>query len=409
MSDVHLLSDRALSSVAPFLRELSKRFEFYRSLHGSLPETSDAFGLFDAIPSMTALQHRALAREILLQRSDSTFLSDLTSGTTGAPKVRISTARDEAAEASLCARYFEYLGMGTSDRVVALDIDSADIYSFYGTVLLAAGVGSFEFDTVENNFALGEWRKSNPTMMISLPSLLSRLFLHLCRAKAQGELQALRTIVCIGEPLTEALRHALGQSLEIECFSFYGCTETGSLAGECRQHQGLHVLGDLVVPTVRLHEGEGPCTGEILWTTLHFSDHPVVKYESGDIGTYVTEECACSLSGPILKNIRRREDSFSLFGCRFDYADIAAAVSQVSGECDVIRIEIDESVRPVLKVVLPGRMQSRKRAVSDALMGIGEFGYFVTRGFMDVGIDCDDSQLFRSRKLRRVMDKRQRT
>ena len=409
MSDVHLLNDRALSSVAPFLRELSKRFEFYRSLHGSLPETSDAFGLFDAIPSMTALQHRALAREILLQRSGSTFLSDLTSGTTGAPKIRISTARDEAAEASLCARYFGYLGMGTSDRVVALDIDSADIYSFYGTVLLAAGVGSFEFDTVENGFALGEWRKSNPTMMISLPSLLSRLFPHLCRAKAQGELQALRTIVCIGEPLTEALRHALGQSLEVECFSFYGCTETGSLAGECRQHQGFHVLGDLVVPTVRLHEGEGPCTGELLWTTLHFSDQPVVKYESGDIGTYVNEECACSLAGPILKNIRRREDSFSLFGCRFDYANIAAAVGQVSGECDAIRIEIDESVRPVLRVVLPGRMQSRKRAVSDALMGIGEFGYFVTRGFMDVGIDCDDSKLFSSRKLRRVMDKRQRT
>ena len=409
MSDVHLLSDRALSSVAPFLRELSKRFEFYRSLHGSLPETSDAFGLFDAIPSMTALQHRALTREILLQRSDSTFLSDRTSGTTGAPKIRISTARDEAAEASLCARYFGYLGMCTSDRVVALDIDSADIYSFYGTVLLAAGVGSFEFDTVENGFALGEWRKSNPTMMISLPSLLSRLFPHLCRAKAQGELQALRTIVCIGEPLTEALRHALGQSLEVECFSFYGCTETGSLAGECRQHQGFHVLGDLVVPTVRLHEGEGPCTGELLWTTLHFSDQPVVKYESGDIGTYVNEECACSLAGPILKNIRRREDSFSLFGCRFDYANIAAAVGKVSGECDAIRIEIDESVRPVLRVVLPGRMQSRKRAVSDALMGIGEFGYFVTRGFMDVGIDCDDSKLFSSRKLRRVMDKRQRT
>ena len=168
-------------------------------------------------------------------------------------------------------------------------------------------------------------------------------------------------------------------------------------------------LGDLVVPTVRLHEGEGPCTGELLWTTLHFSDQPVVKYESGDIGTYVNEECACSLAGPILKNIRRREDSFSLFGCRFDYANIAAAVGQVSGECDAIRIEIDESVRPVLRVVLPGRMQSRKRAVSDALMGIGEFGYFVTRGFMDVGIDCDDSKLFSSRKLRRVMDKRQRT
>ena len=282
MNDVHLLSDRALSSVAPFLRELSKRFEFYRSLHGPLPETSDAFGLFDAIPSMTALQHRALAREILLQRSDSTFLSDLTSGTTGAPKIRISTARDETAEASLCARYFGYLGMGASDRVVALDIDSADIYSFYGTVLLAAGVGSFEFDTVENGFALGEWRKSNPTMMISLPSLLSRLFPHLCRAKAQGELQALRMIVCIGEPLTESLRHALWQSLEVECFSFYGCTETGSLAGECRQHQGLHVLGDLVVPTVRLHESENTCTGELLWTTLHFIDHPVVKYESGD-------------------------------------------------------------------------------------------------------------------------------
>lgn len=406
MSDIHLLSERALTSVGPFLRGLSQRFEFYRSLHGALPETSDALGLFDTIPSMTALQHRALAREILLQRSDASFLSDLTSGTTGAPKIRISTARDEAAEASLCTGYFEYLGIGLSDRVVALDIDSADIYSFYGTVLLAAGVDSFEFETVSTGFALGEWRRSNPTTIVSLPSLLSRLYPQLRRARAQGELGGLRTIICIGEPLTEALRHALKSSLDVECFSFYGCTETGSLAGECRQHCGLHVLDDLVVPTVRLEEGEDASTGELLWTTLHFSDHPVVKYESGDIGTYVNEECECGLSGPILKDIRRREDSFSFFGCRFDYADIAAAVGLVTGECDSMRIELDEAVRPVLRVVLPGSMRLRKRAVSDALMGVGDFGYFVRRGFMDVGVDCDDSRLFGSRKLRRVVDRR---
>ena len=406
MSDLHLLSDRALNRVPAFLRELSLRFKFYRSLHGPLLEMADAVGMFDTIPSMTALQHRALAREILLNHSDGCFLSDLTSGTTGAPKIRISTSRDEAAEASLCAGYFEYLGMGAGDRVVALDIDSADIYSFYGTVLLAAGVGSFEFETVNTGFGLGEWRKSNPTMILSLPTLLSRLYPQLCRARAQGELRGLRTIICIGEPLIDALKHALERSLEVECFSFYGCTETGSLAGECRQHRGLHVLDDLVVPTVRPEEGEDTRTGELLWTTLHFGDHPVVKYESGDIGTYVSEECECGLSGPTFKNIRRREDSFSLFGCRFDYADIAAAIGPVSGECDSIRIELEEAVRPVLRVVLPGSMRLRKRAVSDALMGVGNFGYFVRRGFMDVGIDCDDSRLFASRKLRRVVDRR---
>ena len=173
-----------------------------------------------------------------------------------------------------------------------------------------------------------------------------------------------------------------------------GVPETGSLAGECRLHRGLHVLDDQVVLSVRPNSTTRPAEGELLWTTLHFTDHPVVKYESGDIATILTDKCHCGLPGEVLTGIRRKGDHFSLFGHQFDYQQLAAAVENALGEYSALQIEIDNGERPTFRFLLPSTFRQQSATISSALLRAEDLGYFVERRFVDWTLDFSDALAF---------------
>ena len=406
MKETHFLSAQAQREFPQFFSEICSRFNTYRRLYDRRSIEMTPRNILDSIPSLTESDYRQLTREVLREKSGSRFMTDVTSGTTGIPKCRISTELDETAEASLSERYFRHLGLGKGDRVVALDIDSSDIYTFYGMVFLEVGVDTFLFEAVDTDYVIRGWHRVNPTVVVSVPSLLYRLLPSIRLARTQGYLQCLRTLICIGEPLEKHLAQLLQSQLDVECFSFYGCTETGSVAGECRLHRGLHVLDDRVILSVRPSESSTSQAGDILWTTLHFKDQPVIKYESGDIATVRTDKCPCGLSGEVLTGIRRKQDHFSLFGHQFDYQHISAAVEKAIGEYCALRIEIDNGERPTFRFFLPSTFRQQSKTITDALLHAEDIGYFVERGFLNWTLDFDDTFPFGLRKARRVVDKR---
>ena len=406
MNETHFLSAQAQRHFPQFFSEIYSRFNTYRRLYGRHPVETIPRSILDSIPSLTEQDYRQLTHEVLKEKSGARFMADVTSGTTGIPKCRISTVLDESAEARLSERYFRHLGLGEGDRVVALDIDSSDIYTFYGMVFLELGVDTFLFEAVDTDYAIKGWHRADPTVVISVPSLLYRLLPAIRLARTQGYLQGLKKVICIGEPIESHLVWLLQSQMDAECFSFYGCTETGSLAGECRLHRGLHVLDDQVVLSVRPNSTTRPAEGELLWTTLHFTDHPVVKYESGDIATILTDKCHCGLPGEVLTGIRRKGDHFSLFGHQFDYQQLAAAVENALGEYSALQIEIDNGERPTFRFLLPSTFRQQSATISSALLRAEDLGYFVERRFVDWTLDFSDALAFGSRKARRVVDKR---
>ena len=395
--------------VQSFLSYVFERFPFYRS-HFSQARWApgDPVGqLLDRLPSLSEHQLALLQQDALSLLDSEQFLVDRTTGTTGLPKLRLATHRDDAAEAVLARRFFRTAGITPQDRVVALDIDSADLYMFYGDVLLDLGVLEFTFLTVSTNFrnVAADLAFLKPTVVIGTPTLFARLMPDLISAKESGQLACLRSAVYLGESMPSDLRASLVRDLTLEVFSFFGTTEIGSAGGECLAHDGVHIYTDAVIPTLlRPSRRDNVLSAEVAWTTLHFRDFPVVKYLSHDRLTITDAPCRCGALTPRIIDIRRTQEEVVLFGHKFCYDAFLQAVCLATGHPTLLRIEVsrcDPATR--LSFILPSSCSRYAEEIQDSLRATDELGYFQERGFLELVLRFDDSSSGNGRKTPRVI------
>ncbi len=201
-------------------------------------------------------------------------------------------------------------------------IDSADIYLFYGRAMKRLGVTDFTFFSVPSDFnqSLRTVLRSNPTIILTVPSLLTRCYPKIKELLAELPQAALRKIIYIGETMSQSFRNTLTKELGVELFSFFGSTEIGSMAGECPEHAGVHLYNDQVIPTIfDPVETEDSISGQVAWTTLHFQDQPLVKHSTHDYISVSKQPCPCGLDYPLMKSVSRIEDQFVIYGHKFKY------------------------------------------------------------------------------------------
>lgn len=99
------------------------------------------------------------------------------------------------------------------------------------------------------------------------------------------------------EALTPTLRRELGETFGIELFDHCGEAQIGPLAGECREHDGMHLHArDLFCEFLDPETGE-PAElgdiGEIVATHLGPRALPLVRYAPGDAFRLLAEPCPC--------------------------------------------------------------------------------------------------------------------
>lgn len=412
MDFLHFLPEHANNHVKEFFIQVYNRFGFYRhqfSRCGIQPDDAPQL-ILDRLPVLTPEEYIAAKGEILNDVSRQRFLTDLSTGTTGQRKTRFVTSKDDEAEALLCERFFKHCGISAEDRILALDIDCADIYLFYGQVLQELGVRDFVFGSVPWDFSesVAALLRLEPTTLLTIPSLLRRLLPQIKDELNRGRLHALERIIYLGETMPCRFRMQLEQEMGLEVFSFYGSTEIGSVAGECMTHNGIHIYNDAVIPTLVRPTCVGRYqTGEITWTTVHFRDHPVVKYTTRDYVSLSTDPCRCGLPGPRLHSVRRMQDEFMLYGHKFYYEAFANSLNQVSPDADFLQIEVEDLGDQVhVTFRLPSHLKCKKSAVDVALQGTNDLAYFVELKFLTYELKFDQDRIDNGRKLRRVVDQR---
>jgi len=91
--------------------------------------------------------------------------------------------------------------------------------------------------------------------------------------------------------------------------NFYGSREIISIATECPEHSGLHVLSPIRYVEILDEEGHPVGEGEagrIVVTDLINYTMPFIRYDTGDVGVFTKKMCPCGRSFPLIREVKGR-------------------------------------------------------------------------------------------------------
>lgn len=108
----------------------------------------------------------------------------------------------------------------------------------------------------------------------------------------------IKSILLSADMVSREIVEEIKDAYDCEVFNHFGITEAGlGCAVECSYHTGMHIrendiLVEIVDPITKepLEDGE---LGRVLITTLTRAAMPLIRYETGDIGSIVPGTCPC--------------------------------------------------------------------------------------------------------------------
>ncbi len=160
-----------------------------------------------------------------------------------------------------------------------------------------------------NEEVLESYRQSfnrfRPRIVYAYPTPLA-LFCEFLQANRRPFWQP-RSAICTAEPLLDYQRRLIEKVLGCPVFDRYGSREFGTIAGECEQHQGMHLNpAAAYVEFVPVQGAEVEGLHEILVTDLLNYGMPLIRYRVNDCVLLGPESCACGRGYPLIRRIMGR-------------------------------------------------------------------------------------------------------
>lgn len=120
--------------------------------------------------------------------------------------------------------------------------------------------------------------------------------------------------ICTAEPLFPEQRKVIEEVLGCRVFEHYGSREFGMIAGECEQHNGVHLNpASAYLEFVPVQNTETLGLHEILVTDLLNYGMPLIRYRVNDCVLAGPDRCACGRGYPLVRQIiGRTGDVFQL-------------------------------------------------------------------------------------------------
>ncbi len=118
-----------------------------------------------------------------------------------------------------------------------------------------------------------------------------------------------KAVLTTAEMLFPHQRKLISEVLQCDVLDGYGAFDGGTAAYECREHNGYHMFVEKTVMEFVDDEGNQVAEGEkgrIIATDLLNYAMPFIRYDTGDMGVYSTEECSCGRKLPLMKKILGR-------------------------------------------------------------------------------------------------------
>jgi len=271
-----------------------------------------------------------------------------TSGTTGEPK-RIHFS---AADQELTVDFFHH-GMsvlaGPDDRVLILlpGERPGSVGELLARGLERLGATPLPYGPVTDvGAALDVLETERASVVVGIPVQVLALAR---RGVSQGRKLGLKSVLLSTDHVPQAIVDVVEQAWRCRAFNHYGATEMGLGGGvECAAHAGLHLreadlLFEVVDPLTGRPLPPGQ-EGEVVFTTLTREAMPLIRYRTGDLGSFVAEACPCGSRLRLLAKVRSRRSDVAVLagGERLSLADLDEALFALDGVLDFrVRLGVD--------------------------------------------------------------------
>lgn len=112
-------------------------------------------------------------------------------------------------------------------------------------------------------------------------------------------------ITCNCETLLPWHRKLIEKAFRCHVYNFYSSQDLGAMAQDCINHQGLHINAERYI----LETTED---GHFLFTDLLNYSMPIIRYEIGDMGKFLSRKCSCGRGLPLVEEVIGRTLPFIL-------------------------------------------------------------------------------------------------
>ena len=109
-----------------------------------------------------------------------------------------------------------------------------------------------------------------------------------------------KAVVTTAETLDAHTRKIIEDVFHTEVFDFYGMSEVGLVAWECKDHRGYHIAEDMFLPELIPVDTQDQ-NHSLIITSLHQRVMPFIRFDTGDYCIPVKEKCACGSSFNLIK------------------------------------------------------------------------------------------------------------
>ena len=194
-------------------------------------------------------------------------------------------------------------------------------------------------------------RRIRPRVMLAYAQS-AVMFAKYCRDNKLDDL-AFDSIITSAEVLLPEQRSLLEAQFGGQVFNRYGCREVSVIASECSYGTGLHTNSDALIVEIQPSPGLPAGTGRVLVTDLLNRSMPLIRYEIGDIASWVDDiPCPCGRHLPRLQAIEGRITDFLVTGDGRKISGISLAL--LAGDMPEVRqmqFYQDDPRKIVLRVV----------------------------------------------------------
>jgi phenylacetate-CoA ligase len=312
------------SELRRLLLSAARSVPYYRDTFRALGLSADdlrAFTLADlrklpVLPKETIRrQPERFVAEDIPPRMLNTYL---TSGTTGTPlAIKFLTEMDRISQAAYEARVRRWAGVDyrmsramIGGRLVVPEGDARPPFWRYNLFEKQLYMSAFHISPANAPAYAAALNRMRPDYLVGYAS--SHFFLARMIAEQGIPMYSPRAILTSSEKLTPEMRATLENVYHTQVFDGYSGVEAVCQASECEQHS-MHISPDMGIIEF-LDDEDQPVPpgqpGHLVATGLLNFAHPLIRYQTGDLGILSHEPCACGRHMPVLKElVGRLEDT----------------------------------------------------------------------------------------------------